>query len=121
MNRRQFVATALASLSPLPAAARSNAFIIYIDAANCSTCRIFDRNGLAAFQSLAAHKGFGFKRISVHSFQNMSEAAAWPRELQSIRNQMRTPFGAPRFLVVQNGRLKLDMLGSDAAFGFLNQ
>ncbi len=121
MNRRQFIAAIAALLSPLPAAARSNAYIIYIDAANCSTCRIFDRNDLGAFQRAAADKGYGFTRVSVHSFQNMSEAAAWPRELRSIRKQMRNPYGAPRFLVVFKGRLYQDILGSDAAFGFLSQ
>jgi hypothetical protein len=123
MNRRKFLRSlALATALPaLPAQARLRPFIIYIDAANCSTCRIFDKNGLAAFQSEAAHKGYGFKRVSVHSFQDMREQAAWPRELRSIRNQMRTPYGAPRFLVVFNGKLYQDMLGSDAAFGFLGQ
>ena len=121
MNRRKFLGASLALLSPLPAAARASAYIIYIDAANCSTCRIFDRNGLAAFQSAAAHKGYGFKRISVRSFQNMQEAAAWPRRLMPIRNQMRAPSGAPRFLVVQNGRVYQDILGSDAAFSFLER
>lgn len=121
MNRRQLLASALISLAPISARARSNAYIIYIDAANCSTCRIFDRNGLATFQRAAVQKGYGFKRVSVRSFQDMTEAGAWPRELQSIRKQMRIPYGAPRFLVVANGRLYQDMLGSDAAFGFLKQ
>ncbi len=121
MNRRQFLATTLASLSPLPATASAKAYIIYIDAANCSTCRSFDRNGLSAFQSTAAQKGYGFKRISVHSFQDMREKAAWPKDLQSIQNQMRTTYGAPRFLVVFNGRLNQDILGSDAAREFLRQ
>lgn len=118
MNRRQFIAATLVSLSSLPAAARANAYIIYIDAANCSTCRAFDRNGLAALQSTAAAHGYGLKRVNVHSFQDMREEGAWPQSLKAIRNQMQSKYGAPRFLVVYNDKLYRDFLGSDDAFGY---
>lgn len=120
MNRRKFLAVILCgSLTmPLPASARANAYIIYIDAANCSTCRAFNRHGLAALQSTAAAHGYGVKRVNVRSFQNMGEDAAWPQNLKTIRNQMQSTSGAPRFLVVYNNKLYRDFLGSDGAFEY---
>ena len=120
MDRRTFL-TAVAALAPLPAFARASADIIYIDAANCSTCRAFDKNGLAALQSIAAAHGYGMKRVNVRSFQDMREEAAWPQSLKAIRQQMKPTNGAPRFLVVYNGKIYRDILGSDDVFGYFER
>ncbi len=123
MKRRGFlklirlIAMIMATMA-LPAAARANAYIIHIDAANCSTCGAFNQNGLSALQSTAAAHGYGVKRVNVRSFQDLREDAARPQSLKAIRDQMQSTGGAPRFLVVYHGKVYRDFLGGDDAFAY---
>lgn len=117
MDRRHFLqgGTALVASAAgiTAAAARPNAFILYVSARDCPYCLEWNAYDRANLERLCREAQVPLREVQVMRFSHIREDAAWPADLKPILAQFPYEDGTPRFIVVNNGRIIQHCLGRE--------
>jgi hypothetical protein len=100
---RLFAAIATAVLL-FAGAAEAKPTLVYVSAADCSTCRAWERGHLEKFATSAERQAVEWREVKNRTLTRITEKSAWPDELEWLRTQVPSS-GTPRFYLVDGERI----------------
>ncbi len=114
MNRRAllFAGLAVAVAAPAPArAAPAEIRVILVGGPDCPPCVRWKREYLEAWVASPEFRQVIWEEVEAARFREAYQEQYWPGDLAPILKQIPRRSGAPRFLIVQAGRLVSNHLG----------
>ncbi|MDI1286340.1 MAG: hypothetical protein PSV46_18290 [Reyranella sp.] len=113
MNRRAFVFAPLAvSIFVGSARAASDLKVIYIGGEDCPPCHRWANTYKAKWLASPEFRQVAWIEIDSPRFREAYQARYWPGDLKPILDQIPRATGAPRFLIVDGGRIVSNQFGS---------
>lgn len=113
MNRRAFLFASLAASTAFGAAnAASDVKVIYIGGEDCPPCHRWTKAYKAKWLASPEFSRVTWIEIDSPRFREVYQARFWPGDLKPILDQIPRKTGAPRFLIVQDGRIVSNQFGS---------
>lgn len=114
MKRRAllFAGLAVAATAAAPAhAAPADIRVILIGGPDCPPCVRWKREYLAGWIASPEFRQVVWEEVEAAHFREVYQERYWPGDLASILAQIPRKSGAPRFLIVQAGRIVSNHLG----------
>eukprot|EP01034_Spumella_vulgaris_P012978 gene12978-16535_t len=114
MNRRAllFAGLAVAAAAAAPArAAPAEIRVILVGGPDCPPCVRWKREYLEAWTASPEFRQVIWEEVEAARFREAYQEQYWPGALAPILKQIPRKSGAPRFLIVQAGRLVSNHLG----------
>ena len=112
MNRRAFLFASLAASTALGAAkAAAGVKVIYIGGEDCPPCHRWASAYKAKWLASPEFRQVTWIEIDSPRFREAYQARFWPGDLEPILDQIPRKSGAPRFLIVRDGRIVSNHFG----------
>lgn len=113
MNRRAllFAGLAVTAAAAAPAQALAEIRVIYVGGPDCPPCVRWKREHLEAWLVSPEFRQVIWEEVEAARFREVYQEQYWPGDLQPILKQIPRKSGAPRFLIVQAGRVVSNQLG----------
>lgn len=112
MNRRAFLfASAAVACVPGGAWGASDIRVIYVGGSDCPPCMQWKNTRQAAWLASPEYRRVAWVEIDPPRFKEAYQARYWPGELKPILDQLPRKSGAPRFLIVKDGRVVANEFG----------
>jgi hypothetical protein len=113
MNRRAFLFASLAASTAFgAAAAAADVKVIYIGGEDCPPCHRWVKAYKAKWLASPEFSRVTWIEIDPPRFREAYQARFWPEDLKPILDQIPRKSGAPRFLIVRDGRIVSNQFGS---------
>ena len=113
MNRRAFLFAGLfASTVPGFVRAAADIKVIYIGGVDCPPCHHWEKAYKAKWLASPEFRQVTWVEIDVPKFREAYQTRYWPGDLKPILDQIPKKSGAPRFLIVKDGRIVSNQFGS---------
>jgi hypothetical protein len=118
MNRRAFVFASLATSLAVSAfvgraGAVSDLKVIYIGGEDCPPCHRWASIYKAKWLASPEFARVTWIEIDAPRFREVYQPSYWPGDLKPILDQIPRKTGAPRFLIVEGGRIVSNQFGSN--------
>jgi hypothetical protein len=119
MNRRAFLFASLAVTTGLAAtlgsaSAGPDVQVIYIGGQDCPPCQRWRSSQQPRWLASAEFQRVAWFEIEPMNLRDAYDERSWPRALRPILAQVPRKSGTPRFLIVQDGRIVSNQLGTSA-------
>lgn len=113
MNRRAFLFVSLAASTAFGVAeAAADVQVIYVGGEDCPPCHRWAKAYKAKWLASPEFGRVTWIEIDTPRFREAYQARFWPGDLKAILEQIPRKSGAPRFLIVQDGRIVSNQFGS---------
>jgi len=115
MNRRAFllVAGLLASAPLAPARAASELTVVYVGGRDCPPCTRWKNTQRPRWLASPEFHKVTWVEVEAPRLKEAYQERYWPEELRPVIAQLPRRSGVPRFLIVRNGEILSNELGSN--------
>ncbi len=93
--------------------AGSDIFILYLGADDCPPCVRFKHFDYPGWVASAKYKQTTYKELDFKTFKDTSEDRYWPQDLRWIRSEAFADRGAPRWIVLVDGKIVANLKNWD--------
>src|SRR5476649_801210 len=115
MNRRSFLIGGLLGSTVLtPALAQGALTIIYVGGEDCPPCHYWKAKYKAEWLASPEFQKVQWIEVESHQLKEAYQARFWEGKLKPILDQLPRKSGTPRFLVVRDGQVIDNQLGSNS-------
>ena len=119
MNRRAFLFASLAGVTAMSAtigtaSAGPDVQVIYIGGQDCPPCQRWRANAHPRWLASSEFQKVSYFEIEPIHLREAYDERNWPRALRPVLAQVPRKSGTPRFLIVQEGRIVSNHLGTSA-------
>ncbi len=83
----------------------SEILVVYIGARNCPPCFVYKAEDYPLWIASEEYPLVSYRELNFPRFQRTDEDAYWPKDLRWLREATYTRRGAPRWVVVVDGRV----------------
>ena len=115
MNRRAFVFAGLAApfVPAMAVRASSSVQVVYIGGLDCPYCTLWHKQYEADWRASPEFNRVNWVEIEPQSLRDAYRERYWPGELKEVLDQVPRKSGTPRFLIVKDGKVVFNELGTD--------
>jgi len=113
VNRRTFISSGLTvTCLHVPAHAAPALTVIYIGGWDCQPCTAWKNKYKADWLASPQYKQVTWIEVEAPKLKEAYQERFWPGDLRPILDQLPRKSGAPRFLIVQDGRVIANEFGT---------
>jgi len=106
-----FVAVTAAWDTSYPARS-SPVTVLYVGAADCAPCRIWQSGDGAQFRASAEFARVNFREVKSPTLRDVLKDESWPDDLRRYRGQLGRDAGVPLWIIVDDGEVLLRGFGA---------